>query len=98
MSKVIVINTEPVSFRHIGWFVKHSGCDLSLFEVVEALYAHPDAPEHAKIPVLEYLHRKTVRQDTAESASIELFETSQRNLNHQSSLNQFDKAKNRHEA
>ena len=48
-----VINEKPISEEHVAWFTSGDSRTIRLHEVVKAFYRHPDAPEHALVPVLE---------------------------------------------
>jgi len=51
---LLVINSDPVSEKHISWFTKdgNKGNEIELYEVVERMYPHPQVPEHATIAVM----------------------------------------------
>lgn len=56
---IININEKPVKEKHICYYTTKSGPDtdnpknIFLWEVYEAYYRHPDAPEHALIQTIE---------------------------------------------
>jgi hypothetical protein len=58
---LVPINNEtaPVRTKHICWYTKDNGREITLFELVENFYEHPQAPDCALFPVYE-----TVRHNT----------------------------------
>ena len=49
------VNTldSPKSTKHICFYTKPGdGGDVNCFEVYEAIYSHPDAPDYADIPII----------------------------------------------
>ena len=56
MLLVINSDTPPVEVKHICWFTKRNYSDsrkIVLYEMVNAKYPHPQAPEDAWIWVIE---------------------------------------------
>lgn len=51
---LLVINAKHREEKHVSWFTKNRGATISLHEVVERRYTHPDAPQ-ADIVVTEVL-------------------------------------------
>lgn len=83
---VIVINDlHPVKERHIGW--KAARCQIKsnnvvLYEVVERWYRHPDAPEHALIPVMETVVRHSCKATAPEAGPINMLLHIEATLDH----------------
>uniref|UniRef100_A0A6M3LHN8 Uncharacterized protein n=1 Tax=viral metagenome TaxID=1070528 RepID=A0A6M3LHN8_9ZZZZ len=50
---LINITTEPIKYKHISWNVEIRGREIILYQIVENIYKHPDAPEHATISKIE---------------------------------------------
>ncbi|KKN99065.1 hypothetical protein LCGC14_0143120 [marine sediment metagenome] len=76
---ITVINEKPVSEKHISWFTKPAseGKYITLYEVVEQLYQHPQAPDEAVIPVLTTRQVHSALRSSLEGASLVLFEAAQ---------------------
>ena len=75
-----VINENPVSEEHVAWLTEKSlsSADaIVLHEVVRAFYRHPDAPEHALIPVIELRSIGEERRVAPEAAAWILLEAAQ---------------------
>jgi len=54
--KLLVINSESKSEKHVCYYVERDFYDsrkLSLYEVLEVTYAHPQAPEDANVVNVE---------------------------------------------
>ena len=55
MTDTLLLNTDqfPIEEKHVAFFTQENGYDITLMEVVEAFYPHPNAPKDAKISRLE---------------------------------------------
>ena len=58
MSKNIVINSEPISGKHICFLSKTRGDKIDLYEIVEYTYNHPDSQGYSIIVKIEIELRK----------------------------------------
>lgn len=73
-------NDNPLSTRHIAWFTREEGFSqptIGLYEVVEREYAHPEAPEHACIKVLETIPVYSAPRTFLDAAPLILFEANE---------------------
>jgi hypothetical protein len=76
---IIVINTEPVSEKHICWYtVADSYDNIQLVEVVERFYVHPQAPDDAYIQQTEVISRNRASRLSSEAAAWILLEANQK--------------------
>ena len=78
---VAFVNSEqpPIKTRHICYYATDAGNgEINLCEVFEATYPHPEAPQDAVIPVIDYRVVKTVRRQQYQAAHIVLMEAQQK--------------------
>jgi hypothetical protein len=79
---LLVINEDFVKEEHICWQVDNSGDgNISLYEVVNRTYRHPEAPEDAFIKVIEVVLRSTVKKNDSKAAPMFLLANAEENLN-----------------
>lgn len=91
---LLPICTEPSSFvkeRHICYFVSRDGNSISLEEVVERCYRHPEAPNDAFIPVTETRVVKTLNVLDNEAGVLLLMEANQKAILHQEKRKRMEK-------
>lgn len=80
-----VINSQPIGEKHLGWFSKltvgiNGDENISLFEVVERIYPHPNAPNDATIRTTEVLERMTVARNSIDAPQMWMLYHAQRNV------------------
>lgn len=80
MAAYFVIETLPIKQRHLCWRTTRNAEKISLIEVVESHYRHPDAPEHAIVPVVEELFRYSLPVTDHRAAPLLLLEASHKNI------------------
>jgi len=77
---VAFVNAEqpPVKTKHICYYTDHKGDEISLCEVYEATYPHPEAPQDAIIPVTRTRLIRTLKRLDYDAASLILMEAQQK--------------------
>lgn len=74
---LLVINTKHREEKHISWFTKKYGMSISLHEVVERRYTHPDSHQ-ADIVVTEVLFVREAGVGSERAATWVLLEACQK--------------------
>jgi hypothetical protein len=85
MPKIILLNPEeePLKKNHISWKVEkddHNN-EITLYEIIECLYDHPQAPGEALIPRIEVERVITYKMSREEAAPLLIFDFTSTNLN-----------------
>ena len=75
---LLVFNDNFLSERHVCYYTIDNGSEISLFEVVERKYAHPQAPDDAVVPVVEIKRIGSERRNSPMAACWVLLEAAQR--------------------
>lgn len=74
----INIDQTPISTHHICYFTKDEGQEISLMQVVEETYPHPDASEHAVLTITRVRTVKTRKRIEFNAAHFLLMEAQQK--------------------
>ena len=79
---ILVLNPteEPLEKKHIAYYWSANWPFVTLHEVVEAKYKHPQAPEDMWITKLETRTLKTYHSESSEAAPINLLKFASQNL------------------
>lgn len=76
---VFAINTDDdkiLESKHLAFFVTEThlneGIELNLMEIVSNTYNHPDAPDYAKISVIETKRIKTTKENELDAGPLKV--------------------------
>ena len=83
---MIIINPtqEPTKIVHIAWFPGNTNDpdNITLCELVQEIYPHPDAPNTAVLTRLDIKNHGTYSRRDIMSAPLILLEAAQNNIQH----------------
>jgi hypothetical protein len=70
------VTSDPVKIKHISWRVERDTIHntITLYEIRECYYPHPQAPDHALIQRLEENNLLQVLLNSPEGASLKILE------------------------
>jgi len=71
-------NQEPVKTRHVCFYTIDNGQEISLIEVKEVFFPHPDAPEVAIVSVFQNFHRGSRKRTDFNCAPLIILEAAQK--------------------
>lgn len=73
-TQTLILNTDqhPIKEKHVAFRAVRESDDLLLYEVVEAFYPHPQAPEEATISRLEIKFKAKEKTNSERGAYINL--------------------------
>lgn len=81
---ICFINSKepPVSEKHIAYYVSESDAfNITLNEIYEAYYPHPEAPESVILPIILTRKIKTFRRVDYIASTVNLLESAQNAVN-----------------
>lgn len=81
---LLIINSDPISEKHISWFTNcYSSTHVELREVVERTYQHPEAPEYATVKMIEIKCHSSFNRLGVDAGVVVLLEASLNSVSHQ---------------